>query len=894
MSYVCLFLCIVRMGLSSRTHDSLHAEVGDINAEELRGDDPRLKNTKRLVAATEFFAKESCCAALVAGSVVTSPLDKLMVQIFSMEGAALHWYKLQPPEVQPSLGLVLGDDHGGGDGEGMAEVIGEPVQEEPVQEDRAPGQPQPLNRESLKWSLLFSFAQPFGMLHQCQQGFVRLLQEKSKAFEHCKRVPGMTPRLFRAAILQCSAALYWRVQDLFTRYPFKFLLMLDPEQLEAIINDFAGKCLCCLDYAFSRRVKVQVMSQPDFLRSKAWLDALLAWAVDSPQCSIILDELLHASMKRLLLESQGRHTHARHKFIAEFVKRWLHTKHFKERTVDARGRVVKKKKGRSARIKKEDRRPLAIIGNKSKKALTRQAAMRVLPAKLQYVNGKVAEHQATLPPKTKLTFNDRAELMQGFANSFEALPPEVQMHRQAVSEMQQEAKRCAQQLAKQRAAVVPSFEGSLFDLGDAYRPLSAERFAGERRGRGIRKMEDDIIAADEASGSMRSLCCLSCPDVTPTLLQGVKVDDVSQDRKQRKSCPEKHNGLCETAHHKVIDECKRVAGRLRQMLRQWHALDKSSLGEHCIALSEKVGSPRSYYVVSDALQRPSYEVFTEMRPSYHLAGPTMPCKVVLDVSSGVLEHCPTYALAERIVSKRTMIVEHVVYEDISLTEIMAVAVEASWDLTKPVPRASKKEATDSSAALLATAKLKHRNTSSCYVAKKSMRRVTAKSRPKDVDGEGDEDEDENESSEDLEDPGSEQSQIFESDPDTKAADGIGVKGRRKAAKAKAKPKAKRKLRMPPAPCASELNIKPDAQGRVFYPPFSSTKPLGILSSWASSFDGKQMFSISCKCHTKCSRAVGEKNYGDGSKLVQWLLDGVTLAGDPRLDSGADHKGCLRG
>ena len=249
-----------------------------------------------------------------------------------------------------------------------------------------------------------------------------------------------------------------------------------------------------------------------------------------------------------------------------------------------------------------------MIANGSTKALGRQAGMRVLPSKLQYMNEKIAEHQATLPPKTKLAPDDRNELMQGFGNAFEVLPPEVRMHREAVSEMQQEAKRCAQQLAKQRPAV-PSFEGTLFDLGDVYRPLSAERFAGERRRRGIRKMQEDIIAADEASGSMRSLSCLSCPDVTPTLLQGVKVDDVSQDRKQRQSCQEKHNCLCETAHHKVIDECKRVAGRLRQVLHQWHALDKSSIGEHCIALSEKVGSPRSYYVVSDALHRPSYEVF---------------------------------------------------------------------------------------------------------------------------------------------------------------------------------------------------------------------------------------------------------------------------------------------
>ena len=77
-----------------------------------------------------------------------------------------------------------------------------------------------------------------------------------------------------------------------------------------------------------------------------------------------------------------------------------------------------------------------------------------------------------------------------------------------------------------------------------------------------------------------------------------------------------------------------------------------------------------------------FEVFTPLTaPSVK-----MPHMVRLDVSSGVLEHCQSHALAERIVSERTMVVERVVLEDISLIEMMAVRVEASWDLTKPVPR----------------------------------------------------------------------------------------------------------------------------------------------------------------------------------------------------------------
>ena len=147
----------------------------------------------------------------------------------------------------------------------------------------------------------------------------------------------------------------------------------------------------------------------------------------------------------------------------------------------------------------------------------------------------------------------------------------------------------------------------------------------------------------------------------------------------------------------------------------------------------------------------------------------------------------------------------------------------------------------------------------------------------------------------MEDVNSEVSQVCESDPDVSgdnvAGKGAG-KGQRKKTRAKARPKAnaKRPRRLPPSPCAQELSIKADATCCILYRPFSAEKPLGEMSSWASGVDGKQMFSITCRVHTKCSRACGGHNYGGGSKLVQWLLDGVTLAGDPRLDGSQDHKG----
>ena len=42
-------------------------------------------------------------------------MDKLMIQIFSMEGAALHWYKMQPPQALPTLGLAVDDDDDDGE-----------------------------------------------------------------------------------------------------------------------------------------------------------------------------------------------------------------------------------------------------------------------------------------------------------------------------------------------------------------------------------------------------------------------------------------------------------------------------------------------------------------------------------------------------------------------------------------------------------------------------------------------------------------------------------------------------------------------------------------------------------------------------------------------------------
>ena len=99
---------------------------------------------------------------------------------------------------------------------------------------------------------------------------------------------------------------------------------------------------------------------------------------------------------------------------------------------------------------------------------------------------------------------------------------------------------------------------SRFGLGVARHPLSSATLAEARNHRGMRKMEGDITAAEMASGSLRSLTSLCFADTTTTLLQGVLVADVSEHRKQTTCCGERHCGLCQTADHKIIDECKRI------------------------------------------------------------------------------------------------------------------------------------------------------------------------------------------------------------------------------------------------------------------------------------------------------------------------------------------------